>query len=94
MAGFQFIDSHGTGWMIVAGLPADFPDVGEEHDAFAGLTFHASTGELRVLPRAAIPRRASVEIDVPPLGTRSRVRQPESAEWEELLQHAVLWPPA
>lgn len=80
--------------MILAGLPADFPDGGEGHGPFAGLTFRANTGEVRVLPRAVIPRRASIEIPVTPLGTRSRVRELEPTEWEELLQHAVVWPSA
>lgn len=94
MVGFHFTDRHGTGWMILPGLPADFPDGGEGHGPVAGLTFRASTGELRVLPRAAIPRQASVEIPVAPLGTRSRVRGLEPADWEQLLQHATAWPPA
>src|SRR5437868_4516129 len=94
MASFHFIDREGTGWTILAGLPADFPDGGAEHGPFAGLTFRANTGEVRVLPRAAIPRRASTEIPVRPLGTRSRVRELEPTEWEELLRHAVVWPSA
>lgn len=94
MTGFNFVDRHGTAWMILAGLPADFPDGGEGHGPIAGFTFRASTGELRVLPRAAIPRRGSMDISVSPLGTRSRVRAPEPAHWEELLAHAVAWPPA
>ena len=94
MAGFHFVDHDGIDWMILAGLPADFPDGGEGRGPMAGLTFRAGTGEVRVLPRAAIPRRASVEISVAPLGTRSRVRGAEPADWEELLLHAVVWPPA
>ena len=93
MAGLHFVDRHGTGWMILAGLPTDFPDGGEGRGPGAGLTFRADTGELRVLPRAAIPRRASSEIPLAPLGTRSRVRAQDAAEWEELLRHAVAWPP-
>lgn len=93
MAGFHFVDHQGTGWMILPGLPADFPDGGEARGPFTGLTFRANTGELRVLPREAIPRRASSEIFVALRGTRSRVRNPEPADWEELLRHAVVWPP-
>ena len=94
MTSFHFIDRHGTGWMVLAGLPRDFPDGGEGHGPIAGLTFRASTGELRVLPRAAIPRRVSTEIPAAPLGARSRVRGVETPDWEELLQHAVVWPSA
>ena len=94
MAGFRFIDDHGTDWMIIPGLPADFPDGGEGHGPVAGLTFRAGTGEVRVLPRAAIPRTVSGEITVAPLGMRSRVRQPTPADWQDLLRHAVVWPPA
>jgi hypothetical protein len=94
MSGFRFIDSSGTDWMILAGLPADFPDGGEGHGPLAGVTFRAGTGQVRVLPLAAIPRRASAEIAVAPLGSGSRVRGSESADWEALLRHAVVWPPA
>src|SRR5690348_15026724 len=93
MAGFHFVDRQGTGWMILAGLPADFPDGGEDRGPVGGMTFRASTGALRVLPLAAIPRRASVEISVAPLGTGSRLRAPQPADWEALLQYAVEWPP-
>ena len=94
LAGFRFIDHDATDWMILAGLPEDFPDGGEGHGPVAGLTFRSGKGEVRVLPRAAIPRRASSEISVAPLGTRVRVRAPEPAALEELLRHAVVWPPA
>ena len=83
MAAFRFIDHDGTDWMILPGLPADFPDGGERHGPVAGLTFRSGAGEIRVLPRAAFPRRAS-----------ARVRRPESADWENLLRQAVVWPPA
>ena len=92
MIGFHFVDRQGTGWMILAGLPADFPYDDEAHGPVGGLTFRASTGELRVLPLAAIPRRPSVEIPVAPVGTGSRLRGLEPSDWEELLQHAVVWP--
>ena len=94
MTSFHFIDRQGTGWMVLAGLPADFPDGGEGHGPVAGLTFRSGTGELRVLPRAAIPRRASAGIPVAPLGTRSRVVGVQSADFQELLDHAVVWPRA
>lgn len=94
MTGFHFVDHNGTDWMILAGLPADFPNAGEEDGPPAGLTFRAGTGEIRVLLLGATPRRASAEISVPPLGTGSRVRDLEHADWEHLLQHAEVWPPA
>lgn len=78
--------------MVLPGLPVDFPDGGDGLGVFAGLTFRANSGQLRVLPRSAFPRRASVDIEVPPLGTRSRVRPVEPTDWEELLRHAVPWP--
>jgi hypothetical protein len=93
MTGFHFIDSHGTGWMILAGLPADVPDSSDDHGPMAGLTFRSSMGELRVLPRAAIPRTASAAIRVPPFGTQSRIHAPQSADWEALLRQAIVWPP-
>lgn len=94
MTGLHFVDRDGTDWMIIGGLPADFPSGGEVDGPVAGLTFRAGTGEVRVLPRVAIPRRSSIDIPVPPLGMRSRVRAPEHADWEELLRYAVAWPPA
>ena len=97
MVSFQFVDSGGTTWMVLPGLPADYPDIGESGDEgrlLVGLTFRAGTGELRVLPRAAIPRGVRFPIDVPPIGTRSRVRGLEPLDWEELLRHALAWPPA
>ena len=94
MAGFHFVDRDGTGWMVFAGLPADFPDDGDGHGPGAGFTFRADTGELRVLLRDAMPRRASDDIPVAPLGARSRVSGPDPADLEELLRHATTWPPA
>jgi hypothetical protein len=97
MVSFQFVDSAGTTWMVVPGLPGDYPDVGESGDEgplFAGLTFRAGTGELRVLPRAAIPRRVRFPAALPSVGTRSRVSSLEPLDWEELLRHALVWPPA
>ncbi len=93
MASFHFVDSQGTAWMVLAGLPADVPEAGEVHGPLAGVTFRANTGELRVLPRAVIPRSAGAAIPVAAFGTGSRVAGPQSADWEELLRHAVVWPP-
>ena len=96
MASFRFVDANGIDWMIVPGLPADYPDVGERDgnsSLYAGITFRASTGEIRVLPRAAIPRRVRMAFPLPEIGTRSRVHRPEPADFEELLRHALAWPP-
>ena|SRR5437762_8786602 len=96
MVSFQFVDANGTAWMILPGLPADYPAVGADVAdplGFAGLTFRANTGEVRVLPPAAISRRGSVEFSLPRLGRKSRVRRPEFPDWEELLRHALVWPP-
>jgi hypothetical protein len=94
MAGFHFIDHAGTSWMVLAGLPADFPDESEGDGSLSGLTFRAETGEVRVLARAAIPRLASIAIPLELLGTQSRLRGPKPANWEALLRRAVAWPPA
>ena len=93
----DFVDAHGTVWRIYAGLPAGYPETGERTaggQAQAGLTFRATTGEVRVLPRAAIPHRAHI----PPLPTLSGVKQPavrpDTPTWDELLQASLPWPPA
>ena len=93
MVSFHFIDRHGTGWMILPGLPADYPDDGKGEGFPTGLTFRASTGEVRVLPRGTIPRRSSGEIAVAPFGTGTRLRGVETPDWEALLQYALAWPP-
>jgi len=94
MPGSIFVDREGTSWMVLAGLPTNFPHEADLDEPFTGLTFRSAIGEVRVLPRAAIPRRVSNEIPVPPLGTRSRVRALEPLDWEALLRHAVVWPKA
>jgi len=93
MASFHFVDSQGTAWMVLAGLPADVPDSDDGLGAMAGLTFCSSTGELRVLPRSAMPRRTSAEITVAPFGTQPRIHVPQTADWEALLRQAIVWPP-
>lgn len=91
----DFVDANGIVWHIFAGLPADFPDT--ERTAKmprAGLTFRSSTGEVRVLPWPAIPRRVQMPTPLPaPHGTRAPVPCVEVPVWEQLLRSALVWPP-
>lgn len=91
----DFIDAHGTTWRIYDGLPPDYPETGDvtPRGTPAGLTFRASSGEVRVLPRAAIPRRRSMPRMPAPLGTKQPADQPATPSWEELLHLALPWPP-
>lgn len=93
----DFVDRAGTVWHIFAGLPASFPDTGEltaANGPLAGLTFRSGTGEVRVLPRAAITGRAQLLANIPPAGTVAEVNQGDVPDWEELLRAAVPWPSA
>lgn len=97
MARSDFIAADGTVWHIFAGLPANYPDTGDRAvpgGAQAGLTFRAETGEIRVLPRAAIPRT----VQLPPNELESARQQPalrpDTPDWEDLLQRALVWPRA
>ena len=92
MVSFQFTDSSGTSWMVLPGLPLSYPNALDDESPVPGLTFRADSGELRVLPRAWIPRPAG-EIVVP-LARRSRVPGVGRTDWEELLRRATRWPPA
>jgi hypothetical protein len=97
MVSFQFVDSGGTSWMVLAALPADHPAVdesGEGGAVLAGFTFRSSMGEVRVLPRAAVPRRVTLPTSLPPLGTQRRVSSFEPVDWEDLLRRALVWPAA
>jgi hypothetical protein len=97
MGSFHFVDAGGTAWLVLPGLPATYPDLGERPDsgpAFVGVTFRSSEGEVRVLPRAAMPRHAGAEITPPPVGTTSRVPRQAPTHWEEMLRYALKWPPA
>lgn len=92
----DFVAADGTVWHIFAGLPANYPDTGDPSAVGgrqAGLTFRADTGEVRVLPRAAIPRRVRIPPLPMPIGTKSPTPAVETPAWEELLQHALSWPP-
>lgn len=93
----DFVAADGTVWHIVAGLPADHPDAGEgleRGDPRAGLTFRSDDGEVRVLPRAVIPRHVKLPAVVPaPPGTRAPVTRVEVPGWEDLLRIALRWPP-
>ena len=93
----DFVDADGTVWHVLVGLPRDYPNMGEgaaDGEPQAGLTFRASTGEVRVLPRAAIPRRARVPTLLAPLGTKMPTARVETPGWKELLRQALAWPPA
>ena len=92
----DFVDAHGTTWRIYAGVPADYPDTGEQpgSGSQAWLTFRAGTGEVRVLPRAVIPRRVSTSSPTVSLGTKQPAHTPATPDWEELLRLAVPWPAA
>jgi hypothetical protein len=97
MPSFSFVDSQGIAWMVLTALPAAYRSAGEaavNDGPLVGFTFRSSTGEVRVLPRAAFPRRASVDIIVTPLGSSPRMRPVAPGDWEELLRHAVKWPTA
>jgi hypothetical protein len=60
----------------------------------AGLTFSAGTGEVRVLPRAVIPRRVSTSSLTVSPGSEQPVHTPAMPDWEELLRLAFPWPAA
>lgn len=91
----EFVDANGVEWRVFAGLPADYPDTGDrDGDRLAGLTFRSSTGEVRVLPRAATPRRGIVPGVLPTSGGRAPAARAEAPGWEELLRAALVWPPA
>ena len=90
----HFIDARGTTWRIYDGLPPDYPETGDvtPSGTQAGLTFRASSGEVRVLPRSAIPRRQSM----PRIGAawhETACRSAAAPSWEELLRLALPWPP-
>lgn len=93
----DFIADDGVAWRIFTGLPDDYPETGDrtmDGRSQAGLTFRASTGEVRVLPRAAIPHRVYGAHSAAPLGTKRPTVQPETPSWRELLTAALPWPHA
>ena len=90
----DFVDANGVVWHIFAGLPASFPDTTTANMARAGLTFRSSTGEVRVLPWPAIPRR--LRLPTGPFtshATMLPVSRVEVPVWEQLLASAIAWPP-
>lgn len=91
---FQFIDSRGMDWMVIPGLPADYPIADEDPHAamLIGFTFRAGTGELRVLPRAEIGRSTARSPNVAPWRIGPRFHQVTTADWEALLDQARPWP--
>jgi hypothetical protein len=96
MMAFHFVDSRGISWMVIPSLPANHPDASDGNDTVSvpptGFTFRASTGELRVLPRAEIRRVSALAINVAPLKVGPRLHQVTDADWEALLNQARRWP--
>lgn len=97
MARSDFVAADGTVWHVFAGLPANYPATGDRvavGDGRAGLTFRADTGEVRVLPRAAIPRTVHLPavLNASP-GARMPVPREEIPDWEALVQEALVWLP-
>ena len=86
---YHFIDAAGIDWMVIPGLPADHL-AANDSNPFCGITFRASTGEVRVLPRDRMKRPTSAEIEVASLGSGSRVAM-HSQDWEALLAQATPW---
>jgi hypothetical protein len=89
---FHFVDQRGASWMVLPGLPESHPDAAID-DSFPGLTFRASTGELRVLLRPMMPSGAAGLV-IPALGTAPRLRAPSVADWQALLEQTTPWPGA
>ena len=92
----DFVAADGTVWHIFEGLPKDYPETGDRAAGGpqAGLTFRANTGEVRLLPRAAILRPVWLPAISAPPGTKMQTSRMEIPDWEDLLRHAVSWPPA
>ena len=86
---YRFIDREGVDWVVAPGLPVGHP-AADDSGLFCGITFRASTGELRVLPRDRMKRPSAAEIEVPPLGSGSRVAM-HSPDWAALLAEATPW---
>ena len=92
----DFVAADGTVWHIFAGLPEDYRSTGERvagEGPQAGLTFRSNTGEVRVLPRAAIPMRVGIPTTRPAPGTKVSTPRVASPDWEALLRNALPWPP-
>ena len=87
----SFRDANGVPWMVLPGLPAEHPDA-DVHRPFAGLTFHANTGEVRVLPLREIPRAHSADFDPLPWSAGDRMRQSPKLDYASLLARATPWP--
>jgi hypothetical protein len=90
----HFIDSHGTDWMVIRGLPAGHPaaDAGAGPGMSLGFTFRAGTGELRVLPLAELRRTAAPPPNVAPWRVVPRPHHAKAADWQALLEQARPWP--
>lgn len=89
----HFTDLNGVGWMILPGLPEGHP-ANQHADTplpFTGMTFRASTGELRVLLWRDVARRRTADWTIAPLGTAPRVRGVGKPDWQALLAKATPW---
>jgi hypothetical protein len=94
MVSFRFTDQRGVSWMVLPSLPVDYPDTGEGPGLPRGFTFRSDRGELRVLPRAAIPRGVRFSLPIRAMGAQSRVPPVDGPYWEELLARSIAWPPS
>lgn len=93
--GFCFVDRQGVSWMVLLGLPDGHPSHEELEGGgagFAGLTFRASHGVLRVLARSEIPASLAIGLVIPTPSTVERARHPDVSDWEALLERSTPWP--
>jgi hypothetical protein len=93
MPAWHFIDPQGVAWMVLAGLPEEYPVSAAPRDiaGFGGFTFRSSSGELRVLAADSMPRPHSADINVPPYGSGSRISPFAVSYWNALLSKASSW---
>lgn len=93
MPAWQFIDTEGRAWMVLAGLPEGYPESANAAAiaGFGGFTFRSNAGEVRVLAVDSVPRPRSADISVAPYGSGSRIA-PADVHWNALLLKATPWP--
>lgn len=85
MASISFVDADGRSWLVLPGLPEDYP-AAKSGSSLPGLTFCADDGETRVLPGADFPPHRGVA----GRGAGSTARR---LEFAALLPYARPWPP-